>query len=393
MAYDFDLSETKNRLRRNYRQQHNLDKQKAVWGDAFGVVADPNRPGKVYVRVMTSNGLSVARSVWAPRTLFGVQVGDPIKLKYEDGRLMVDGPDHAAMLSTGTDPVARQQQYDSPSTPQGDFETLNLIAQGGYLVSLKGWNIITNGLYYEVSFPDIDLESYLPSSGEMCYAGIFALDDFSGVEIVTSTPVSIWDEPLGPSDVQECLDGALTTSTPAWAVALTGDMTAITQADIKSDGKDLRQLVNAGAGTVATVDYPKRFTMWHDEALVTVGNALQSDYVAIRYGSQSYQNTPANGNTFTQSFMLRAGTYTFSVLGGTANNEAKVDWYIDNVLAISAQDWYSVGTVSNVVKAVGSIVVSGDGFHTLKGVVNGKNGSSSDYYLPLTKYWFTPSSD
>lgn len=160
----------------------------------------------------------------------------------------------------------------------------------------------------------------------------------------------------------------------------------------------LDTLASDVAGLVAAgTTYPKRATMWHDEALVTNGNVIASDMgIAANqlYQAAAYQNTPANADAFTHSFMLRAGTYTFSVLGVVATNRGKIDWYIDDMgtPVITGQDWYDGTPAYNVIKTV-SVTVTGDGYHKLKGVINGKNGSSSDYYMVLTRYSLIPSAD
>ncbi len=139
--------------------------------------------------------------------------------------------------------------------------------------------------------------------------------------------------------------------------------------------------------------YPKRATMWIDESTVTVGaaNATVNDSSQI-YGFYTYPSTSANGDTFTISFVLASGTYTFSILGITSTNYGKIDWYIDGVSVISAQDWYSSSVIYNVIKTA-SVTVSGDGYHTLKAVINGKNASSTSFNYVLTKVWLKPSSD
>lgn len=142
-----------------------------------------------------------------------------------------------------------------------------------------------------------------------------------------------------------------------------------------------------------SADFPKRATMWHNESLVTAGNGItQTLNTSQPYNVLYYQNTAANGDTFTQSFMMRAGTFTLYVLGVTSNDRGKIDWYVDDVLQISGQDWYSASATFNVTKS-GSITVVGDGLHVLKGVVNGKSGSSSNYYISPTKMWIVPAAD
>jgi hypothetical protein len=61
---------------------------------------------------------------------------------------------------------------------------------------------------------------------------------------VNSTARGVADLPLGPADVQECLSAASRGSTPTWAVKLIGGQTNIAKADLDTDARDLRQLVN-----------------------------------------------------------------------------------------------------------------------------------------------------
>lgn len=136
---------------------------------------------------------------------------------------------------------------------------------------------------------------------------------------------------------------------------------------------------------------PKLATMFHDQSVVTVGNARVDQNLGTQnYAYFSYQNPAANGDTWTNGFYIRAGTYTFRILGVTNNNYGKLDIYVDNVLKISGIDFYSVGGVLNVVFSTAGVVISTDGYHTLKGVVNGRNGGSGGYLIGITKMWFEP---
>ncbi len=139
---------------------------------------------------------------------------------------------------------------------------------------------------------------------------------------------------------------------------------------------------------------PTRATMWHDEATVTAGNALARLVVNTQaYNVVSYQNASANGDTFTHGFQVGEGTYTLTVLGRYLTSAGRVDWYVDDVLVASAQDWYAASTAYNKLKTVADVVIAEGGYHVLKGVVNGKNSSSSGYDLQLTKYWLKQASD
>lgn len=144
---------------------------------------------------------------------------------------------------------------------------------------------------------------------------------------------------------------------------------------------------------VPIADYPRRWTGWHEESTILSGGALPFliNTAQVHNGGAS-QSPIANGDSFSQSFVLAAGTYTLYVLGWTNTNRGKIDWYIDNVLNISGQDWYAGVLTSNIVLS-GTVTVIGSGRHILKAVVNGKNASSSDYAATLTKFWLKPVTD
>ena len=146
--------------------------------------------------------------------------------------------------------------------------------------------------------------------------------------------------------------------------------------------------------TDATIpSQPKRATLFHDEATVIAGNALATTVsTTAPYNYYVSQTPSAVNDSFTHSFWLPPGTYTFSVLGVTAVNCGQIDWYFDTVKLISLQDWYSGSSIFNVVKTA-SVTISGYGAHQLKGIVSAKNGSSSGYYMDLTKYWLKQASD
>ncbi len=130
---------------------------------------------------------------------------------------------------------------------------------------------------------------------------------------------------------------------------------------------------------------PVRAVLWHDESTVTAGNALASALdTAQLYNIYVYQNAAANGDSFTQSVWLRAGTYTIEFLGQTDSGSGKVDWRLDGTVFASGQDWYSASLVRNVLKTA-SLTILTDGYHTLKATINGQNGSSSGYALKLTR--------
>ena len=138
---------------------------------------------------------------------------------------------------------------------------------------------------------------------------------------------------------------------------------------------------------------PYRATLFHDALIVESGNGLTiSQNSNQMYNYFAYQSGASDGDTFTHSFVVGAGTYTLSLLGHTATNCGLLDIEIDGVQVESGQDWYAA-SAWNVIKTVADIVISTGGYHTLTGIVNGKNALSTDYYIFLTKYWLRQASD
>jgi hypothetical protein len=134
--------------------------------------------------------------------------------------------------------------------------------------------------------------------------------------------------------------------------------------------------------------YPTSATIWHDQAKVITGNALLRNLDNNQYFQiYTYQNAAANGDVFEHTVALAAGTYTFEVLGLTANSRGIIDWTLGGVALVTGQDWYSAALTYNVIKS-NSVTVATSGVYTLRGTINGKNASSTAYQMLLTKYWF-----
>lgn len=170
---------------------------------------------------------------------------------------------------------------------------------------------------------------------------------------------------------------------------------------IKSDGL-LYTLTSGGSekqilneDDIVAQTYPTRGLHWHHDSIVTVGNALEFDIRANQFANGiARQSSASDGDTFTLSMLLAAGTYTLYVLGMTAITGAKIDWYVDDVLVGSGQDWYSGSNVYNVEKTVTSITISEGGKHVIKGVVNGRNVSNTTgWYIALTTVSMRQASD
>jgi hypothetical protein len=88
----------------------------------------------------------------------------------------------------------------------------------------------------------------------------------------------------------------------------------------------------------------------------------------------------ANGNAVSWPFYCGTGTYTLNIALYKSTNLGILDAYIDNV-EIASFDCYAATLTYSVVSET-SIALS-EGAHTLKFVIDGKNGSSSAYILVL----------
>jgi hypothetical protein len=140
--------------------------------------------------------------------------------------------------------------------------------------------------------------------------------------------------------------------------------------------------------------YPQRALMFHTQAtLITGGSLVVLQNTAFRYCEYSRIDPGDNGDSFSNSFFLKAGTYSFGVLGQASAAKGMIDWYIDGTRIILQQDWYSSLLTQNLVKTVSGITIPTDGYHKLIGTINGKNAASTAYSMFLTAYWLKPTTD
>lgn len=230
----------------------------ALLGDESGLIPG-TIPGTVKIRQQSSNPdvLFPSIEVLAPAgKMLSWNPGDPVELEYDNkNRLRIKSPDADVQLSIGIDPVGVSLQQSSTRVAQVNIETLSVMPDSppSLIVSVKAWNIVVNGVYYEFGGADINLEtagtgftSLIPISGEQCYAVLFVESDYQTLSAVASTPIPI-AELLGPLNIQECLDAIGLTVTPVFAIKLIGDQTEVSQDDLEVDGRDLRQMVNTAA--------------------------------------------------------------------------------------------------------------------------------------------------
>lgn len=160
--------------------------------------------------------------------------------------------------------------------------------------------------------------------------------------------------------------------------------------DVTTQEIRVRQLPGTSVGSTDAQGLTRNPVMWHDQSIATVGNSFSYslDYFQF-FGVIAQQLTAANGDTFKNSFVCAPGTYVLNLLTKLDNYCGILDVYVDNVLKGSF-DLYSAGGVQNTIKTTSSFSLAG-GYHVLKGVVNGKNGSSVGYSVLMTRMYLTPS--
>lgn len=247
-------------LQTNYRKENNLAYLPATVGDASGNV-QADILGWVWVRIQSSNGLFDKRRVLPPAgKAMSLKAGAAVTLEYDKkGNLRIAEPDTLVDLSGGVNVIAQVVQPATTAPPrltQGSLETLRVVqsSPASLIVAVKSWNPIVSGTQYFFAGATVDLTSFVPSAGNMRYAVIFVKNDYATTEVFASTARSTADVPLDSADIQECIAQAAATSTPVWAIKLTGGQTTITQDNIDMDGVDLRQLVNVASAAATNFD-------------------------------------------------------------------------------------------------------------------------------------------
>lgn len=96
-----------------------------------------------------------------------------------------------------------------------------------------------------------------------------------------------------------------------------------------------------------------------------------------------------DGDNGTFSCVLKPGSYTIELIGIVGSNKCKLDIDFKHVNdgsytnIVTQQDWYAGGAAFNTSKTA-TFTVSTGGRHIFKLAVNGKNASSSNYYIQLS---------
>ncbi len=101
-----------------------------------------------------------------------------------------------------------------------------------------------------------------------------------------------------------------------------------------------------------------------------------------------YNSSGTDGDFNTYTVDLPAGTYTCYFIFSVYSDGGKVDVYINGTKKVSAYDTYWASKWSRIT-SVASVVISSSGTPVaVKFAVNGKNASSSGYFIRLSGMFF-----
>lgn len=138
-----------------------------------------------------------------------------------------------------------------------------------------------------------------------------------------------------------------------------------------------------GGGQANTTLWPDNFTGVTGTWGITLYGAQQMGYYL------SNTATHANGDAFELTAFLGAGNYTLKMLVVKSSAYGKLDVAVDGSNIATGLDFYNAGELDST-HISASVTILTDGAHTIRFTVNGKNGSSSDFYILITRIDFIP---
>lgn len=138
--------------------------------------------------------------------------------------------------------------------------------------------------------------------------------------------------------------------------------------------------------------YPSRITIFPFGGNVTVGSALTSSAVTTVPGGVSTNPSAADGDTRTWGFYGASGTYTLTLYYQKNSSNGIFDYYIDDTIVLTGVDTYNAASTGNNT-TTGTVKLGFDGYHKVKLVVNGKNGSSAGYTVQVGLGFMKPTTD
>lgn len=161
----------------------------------------------------------------------------------------------------------------------------------------------------------------------------------------------------------------------------------------RDNGSIWEDIEGAGSPPESSAIYPDRDIAWAPEFAVVAGTGTATiDYSSSQVFYCLFKLTnPVNGGALECSMLLKAGTYTFGMLGAKTADAAKVDYSLDGVNFLTQQNWYNSSPVYNFIFG-GSMVVASSGRHVIRMTANGKQSQSSGYNISYTMMYCKPSS-
>lgn len=240
------------------RKRMNIDPDTAVLGNGAGIIHDSAKPGYYYVRILQADGNF--------STPVSIRVHPNANIPMQDGVVVFVGRDEygaQVILSANTralsgttlnafafNPLDRAvNQFVSQSSIatlfcQRHSDTTN---KPFYVVVMQSF-LLRDTLLSFFSGDELNLASYVPASGLHRYVCVFVLADDT-LAAYASTAVSTAD-PLGVSDLQECISAAPTDALPVWAYRIKATDTALSAK--AEDSVDLRMFINLRAASSST---------------------------------------------------------------------------------------------------------------------------------------------
>jgi len=182
-----------------------------------------------------------------------------------------------------------------------------------------------------------------------------------------------------PINLQPSVNWALEQLTFADSWEQVGDLTPVQCAAAMQDVLD--------AYYESVCDVPQLFPLtqdifWRDGQIMS-GNALAfTQGTGLWLNGEWHQQTAAINDELRFRIFLKSGFYYLTMIGRTQSDCGEQTWPVDNVAQSGSLDWYSAAQTNNVVKSQ-YLEIPESGDHVLESRVQGKNASSSNYYLRL----------
>lgn len=131
-------------------------------------------------------------------------------------------------------------------------------------------------------------------------------------------------------------------------------------------------------------------TLWHYNAIAPLGGLMQTlQSSSVYHGFYARQATGTDGDSCYHPVYLKAGSYTLRLVNLKYNNCGKMQLKLQhqkygNTDLDQLFDTYSSTLVINNIEEINPVTVTRDGYHYLWVIANGKNASSSAYFVNVT---------